>query len=217
MGTLSPVEYARRLALAEARQGVSAAENHLLLSAGMRETGMPADFIRYARGYGGAGVDRARSVDALWAALERLRARFQLTVLTGDDVRAERARLAASTLPERDDSPNFKAGYVDFTPGGYRVHRAIAFEVFGPEHVDYSDSFWRFDPNTGRFTVVAPTAELCLRRIAEVRALGRVPGSYDPRIRILEVSPPAPIGPWKPWRFALRDSGFLSEMTSGPT
>ena len=215
IGTLSPVEYARRLAIAEARQGVSASENLLLRSAGMRETGLPADFIRYARGHGGAAS--ACSVDALWTALERLRARLQLTQLTGDDVRAERARLAASTLPERDDSPNLKAGYVDFTPGGYRVHRAIAFEVFGPEHVDYSDSFWRFDANTRRFTVVAPTAELCLRRIAEVRALGRVPGSYDPRIRILEVSPPAPIGPWKPWRFALRDSGFLSEMTSGPT
>lgn len=210
----SPVDHARRLAVAEARQGVSAAENFLLRAAGTRQLGAPADFIREARSNGGSP---APSVDALWAAFERLRARNNLTVLTGDDVRAERARLAASKLPERDDSHNCKAGYVDFTPGGYRAHRAILFEVFGPEHVDYRDSFWRFDQATGRFTVVAPTAALCLRKIAEVRALGRVPGSYDPKIRILEVSPPVPSGPWKPWRFAFLDSGFLSVMTSGPT
>jgi hypothetical protein len=211
------MDHARRLAVAEARQGVSAAENHLLRWAGLRQTALPADFIRYAHGYEGLGGPRAHSVDALWDALEGLRARLCLTVLTDDDVRAEAARLAASTLPERDDGGDFKAGYVDFTPGGYRAHRAILFEVFGPEHVDYGDSFWRFDRDTGRFTVVAPTAELCLRRIREVRALGRVPGSYDPKIRILEASPPAPIGPWKPWRFALRDSGFVSVVTSGPT
>lgn len=208
------MDQARRLAVAEARQGVSAVENHLLRWVGLRQAGVPADFIRDARGHGGAG---AYSVDALWVALERLRARNCLTVLTDDDVRDEGARLAASKVPERDDSHCLKAGYVAFTAGGYRAHRAILFEVFGPEHVDYSDSFWRFDQKTGRFTVVAPTAQLCLRRISEVRALGRVPGSYDPKIGIREVSTPAPIGQWKPSRFALRDSGFLAVMTSGAT
>jgi hypothetical protein len=210
----SSKESACRLAEARARQGVSAAEDQLLLAAGLRETAEPADFIRRARGDEGRG---GPSLDELSVAFERLRARDLLTVVTGEDVRAEQARLAASKLPERDDGANFQAGFADFTPGGYRVHRAILLEVFGPEHVDDSDSFWRFDRANRRFTIVAPTAELCRQRIADVRVLARLPNTFGPEVAILKVSPPAPIGPWKPWRFALRDAGFSSVMTCGPT
>jgi hypothetical protein len=209
---LAREELARRLVVAEARQGITPAANQLLTTAGRRETGRPVDFIRYAQG--GTGEPR-RPEGELWAALEQLRARDLLTIVTEDSVRAETERLARSRLPEPDDAANFQVGFVDFTPGGYRVHRAIVLEVLGAAHVDYSDSFWRFDRDARRFTVVAPTATLCRRRIDEVRRRGRIPDSLDPKMGVVDVTPPEPIGPWKPRRFALRDSGYLSVMTCG--
>ncbi len=204
-------KYPRQIEHARARHGLSAAEYSLLAAAGYWPDLPPDRFVAYAGKLAEGGAEPAASIDQLKAALAALRARGVLTIVdqpaaTGD---------APADVPGLVDSYP-RVGDVDFTPEGHRLYRAVMLEAFGLEHVQYADSGFVFDEAQRRFTVLAETRPLCLRRIAEIlEAPDDYVGQEDP-VRAVQVTLPQPQGAWRPNRFWLIQNGFRATVQVVP-
>jgi hypothetical protein len=130
-----------------------------------------------------------------------------LRVITGESYEQEMNRRPSSAIPEIYGS-GFAPGVVDFTETGYLLHRQIIIDIYGMQHIQYDASGWNIDEIRQEVHVYAPTKELCIKRLEELK---RTPSNYiGQRIHRVVASAPKPIGRWKPDHFLLLPHGFYA-------
>jgi hypothetical protein len=132
-----------------------------------------------------------------------------LQVITEELYEQEMNRRHSSGLPEIFDS-GFALGVVDFTQSGYLLHRQIIIDIYGMEHVQYNDSGWNIDDIRQEVRIYAPTQEMCVERLEELK---QMPSNYIGQlIREVVSSVPEPMDWWKPNRFLSLPHGFYAVM-----
>ena len=204
----------RRKQEALAWHGLSGMAHCLMCTAGYRVTLPREAFIGYTRGLSEGGPDGDASLEELTRALDDLLTRGLMTILSAADIATESLRAQRSTVPELFDT-DYVAGHVDFTHEGYRIHRDVVSRIFGMEHVMYGDSGFRFDETSSRFLVLAPTRDLCERRLNEIR---ETPDAYTGRddLVLSGIVGPHEIRSWKPNRFIELGDGFQAVVQCSP-
>lgn len=140
--------------------------------------------------------------------MEALQACIQekwLQVITEKLYEQEMNSRKTADVPEIHNS-SFAPGVIDFTEVGYLLHRQVLIDIFGTEHIQYSDSGWEFDETCNEIHVYAPTRELCIKRVDELK---QSPSDYIGHdVRHIAAYAPEPIGCWKPNRFIVLPHGF---------
>lgn len=112
------------------------------------------------------------------------------------------------------DGHRGEVGWIDFTPRGYALYRAIRENIFGVEVVGL-----RSDIQANQAIVLGTTSEICRQYAAENR--GKISfhkyGDNDITIeaKLLEISPPVRIDAWRYNRFELVSSGYKIVMQFG--
>ena len=194
--------------------GLSGAAHRLMCTAGYRVTLAREAFVEHTRAVSAGGVHGDAGVEELTAALDDLLARGLLAILSAADLEAEAARRRRAPVLELIDE-GYAAGHVDFTHEGYRLHRDVVERIFGPEHVMYDDSGFRFDERSTRFLVLGPTRDLCERRLREIH---ETPDAYMGRddVVLARIVGPYEVRRWKPNRFIDLDDGFEAIVHCSP-
>lgn len=186
--------------------GLSGTAYSLMCTAGYRIALDRDSFIKETRGLCKGGLYSDASWEELTDALDDLLTRGLMIILSADDIEAESSRIQRSTVSELIDT-GYAAGHVDFTADGIRVHREVVNQIFGAEHVMYNDSGFRFDEDSLRFLVLAPTRDLCERRLNEIQ---QGPNDYMGRddLVLSRIAGPYEVRKWRPNRFIELSDGF---------
>lgn len=196
------------------RHGVSLAEHYVLCSVDHR-IGFPPERLAahteaLVEGDPRGTFSRREYLDAIGACI----AKGWLRVLTPEDCRTEAERRRRSQLPELSEEGAFQPGDADFTEPGYLLFRRTLLEIFGPEHLERSDSGWNLDEARREFRVLAPTEAACRWRVEELSA---EPSMYvGEEVELVRAGPPEPIGSWKPNPFLTLSHGFQARITYRP-
>jgi hypothetical protein len=206
-------DFQRRVATFNAAHGLDDLESDLLYHVWM-EQASPAEFVRYVHNLGvsqDAGEDPA-VISAGLAALNRLIARSLVTILTAEAIETERARVAASDVPECGRRVRKHPGWVEFTAEGYALRRKMCVALFDAPH-DEGGS--KLNPERTRFDVYATTASACIERMNRLAPNPNTWGGQKGYV-VIERIEPIEIGPWRANQFTLHPRGFHGVLRLGP-
>jgi hypothetical protein len=183
------------------------------------EQAPPDDFALYSieqpvRGPTDLTTEQRREVGENRIVLDGLMARGLIVILREADLEAERARRAASQVPE--GSRGFRGarpGFVDYSPEGYALYRGLIPEIYGPDFLARHDASSEQDRASDdeertdrRVQILAPSTEVCAALMDDLSE------SY----RVVRREGPTPIGPWRPNRFVLLPQGFRATLRYEP-
>jgi len=137
-----------------------------------------------------------------------------LKILTKEECELEVERRRSERLPDLTDA-FLSPGTVDFTQEGCLLYRRIKQEINGEKHLQFKDSGWNLDEERKEVHILAETEEMCRRRISEFENnpsgyLGV--GGVEVPAKVVNISGPTPIGPWRPNRFIVIPNGFYAKV-----
>jgi hypothetical protein len=185
--------------------GVSMPEYYLLCTFGYRVNVEREEFIEAAawefQGSGWSVFTR----DELASALTLLVEAGMMMLWTDSDV--QKARCAASALPELDDGVHYEPGHVDFTGRGYLLYRGLIQAIHGDDVLQEKDAGFNLDPIAGRFDVYAVSGAGCQRLMDQIQADGDSHTGAEPTTFVAREGP-SKIGEWKPNRFSRCVAGY---------
>jgi len=208
-----PDDFRRRVATFNAAHGLDDLESSLLYHVWM-EQASPEDFVRYVHNLGGSQDAREDPavISAGLAALTRLIERGLVTILTAQAIETERARVAASDVPECRQRVRKIPGWVEFTAEGYALRREMCVAFFDAFQ-DESGS--NINPERTRFDIYATTASACIESMNRL-ALNPHPWGGQKGYVVIERIEPVEIGPWRANQFTLHPGGFHAVLRLGP-
>jgi hypothetical protein len=178
------------------------------------EQASPEDFVRYVHNLGGPedATEDPAVISAGLAALNRLIERGLVTILTATAIEAERARVAASAVPECRQGVGKRPGWVEFTAEGYALRRERSVALFDASQ-DESGSI--INPERTRFDIYATTASACSESMNGLALDPHTWGGQKGYV-VIERIEPVEIGPWRANQFTLHPRGFHGVLRLGP-
>jgi hypothetical protein len=208
-----PEDFQRRAAAFNTAHGLDGLEATLLYHVWM-EQALPEDFVRYVHNLGGSqdATEEPAVISAGLAAVNRLIERRLVTILTAQAIEAERARVAASDVPECRQRVRKHPGWVEFTAEGYALHRAMCLALFGAPQDEIGSTI---NPERTRFDIYATTPDACIERMNRLAMNPNTWGGHKGYV-VIERVDPAKIGPWRANQFTLHPRGFHGVLRLGP-
>jgi hypothetical protein len=205
-------EFQRRVDAFNAAHGLDRLESHLLYHVWM-EQASPEDFVRYVHlGASEDTTDDPALIAAGLAALNRLIGRRLVTTLTAETIETEKARVAASGVPECRRQGRKIPGWVEFTSEGYALRREMCVALFDAPH-DESGS--TINPERTRIDIYATTASACIESMNRLAPNPQTWGGQKGYV-VVERTDPVEIGPWRANQFTLHPRGFHGVLRLGP-
>lgn len=211
-----PADFRQRGATFNAAHGLDDLESTLLYHVWM-EQASPEDFVRYVDNLDRLGesqdaMDDPAAISAGLSALNRLIERGLVTILTAQMLEAERARVAASRIPECPQTVRRVPGWVEFTAEGYALRREMCVAIFDAPQDDRGSTI---NPERTRCDVYATTASACMDSMNERAVSPNVWGGQNGYV-VVERIEPVEIGPWRANQFTLHPRGFHGVLRLGP-